>query len=119
MKTDFCIKSEEKNFSSTKRLLNLILLVVINSLWKYFFIFLIDIVSTFAMQPPLTDYLDSNELRILTGRASSHLQVEYLRLLGVPFELDMYDCPLVRYQDAKQYFLLSGKPLPRGLAYQS
>ncbi len=43
------------------------------------------------------------------------MQINQLLRMGVQFELDRYSCPLVRYNDAKQYFLLMAKPLPRGL----
>ena len=62
-----------------------------------------------------TDYLDSDELRRLTHRASTHLQIEKLLELGVKFTLDQYDCPLVLYKDVKHFFLLLGMPLPGGL----
>ena len=61
------------------------------------------------------EYLTSDELRLLTHRGSAYKQVEVLVKLGVSFQLDQYACPLVRYDDAKQYFLLLGIPLPRGL----
>ena len=60
-------------------------------------------------------YLNSNELRLLTHRGSSHLQIEALQKMGIPFKLDRYSCPLVSYDDAKPYFLMRGMPLPRGL----
>jgi hypothetical protein len=65
------------------------------------------------------EYLDSDELRLLTRSAVSGNQIKKLLKLGVTFTLDNYGCPLVRYQDAKHYFLLLGMPLPRGLDYQS
>jgi hypothetical protein len=61
------------------------------------------------------EYLTSDELRLLTNRGAAELQIDTLLRLGVRFELDHFSCPLVRYDDAKQYFLLMAKPLPRGL----
>jgi hypothetical protein len=61
------------------------------------------------------EYLTSDELRLLTNRGAAKLQTDALLRLGVRFELDHFSCPLVRYDDAKQYFLLMAKPLPRGL----
>ncbi len=54
------------------------------------------------------EYLDSDELRLLTRSAISGNQIKKLLKLGVTFTLDNYGCPLVRYQDAKHYFLLLG-----------
>jgi hypothetical protein len=65
------------------------------------------------------EYLDSDELRLLTRSAVSGNQIKKLLKLGVTFTVDKYGCPLVRYQDSKHYFLLLGMPLPRGLDYQS
>ena len=61
------------------------------------------------------EYLTSDELRLLTDRGAAALQIDALLRLGVRFELDHCSCPLVRYDDAKQCFLLMAKPLPRGL----
>ena len=61
------------------------------------------------------EYLTSDELRLLTNRGAADLQIDALLRLGVRFESDHFSCPLVRYDDAKQYFLLMAKPLPRGL----
>ncbi len=61
------------------------------------------------------EYLISDELRLLTNRGAADLQIDALLRLGVRFELDHCSCPLVRYDDAKQYFLLMAKPLTRGL----
>ena len=61
------------------------------------------------------EYLTSDELRLLTNRGAAELQIDAVLRLGVRFELDHCSCPLVRYDDAKQYFLLMAKPLPRGL----
>ena len=61
------------------------------------------------------EYLNSDELRLLTERASGEMQILALTEMGVAFKLDSYSCPLVRYDDAKPYFLIHAKPLPRGL----
>jgi hypothetical protein len=61
------------------------------------------------------DYLTCDELRLLTHCGSSHLQHEKLLKPGVTFTLDEHGCPMVLYADAKHYFLLLGKPLPRGI----
>ncbi len=67
------------------------------------------------MPTPSDEYLTSDELRLLTHRGTTKMQINALLRMGVKFELDRYFCPLVRYDDAKQYFLLMAKPLPRGL----
>jgi Domain of unknown function (DUF4224) len=67
------------------------------------------------MSTPSDEYLTSDELRLLTHRGTAEMQINALLRMGVKFELDRYSCPLVRYDDAKQYFLLMAKPLPRGL----
>ena len=61
------------------------------------------------------EFLTSDELRLLTNRGTSFLQLVMLEKLKINFDLDQYGCPLVRYQDVKHFFLLQGKPLPRGL----
>ena len=69
------------------------------------------------MSDKYSDYLNSDELRVLTKHVVSALQIDALSIMGVPFKLDQYLCPLVLYKDAKKYFLLGGEPLPRGLSY--
>ena len=67
------------------------------------------------MTTQTTEFLTSDELRLLTNRGTSFLQVGTLEKLKIKFDLDQYGCPLVRYQDVKHFFLLQGKPLSRGL----
>ena len=62
-----------------------------------------------------TEFLTSDELRLLTNRGTSFLQLVTLEKLKIKFDIDQYGCPLVRYQDVKHLFLIQGKPLPRGL----
>jgi hypothetical protein len=50
-------------------------------------------------------FLTSDELRTLTQRASSFLQIEYLDMHKLPYTLDKYGTPCVRYNDVK--YLLS------------
>ena len=50
-------------------------------------------------------YLSSDELRILTHIATSFLQIEYLEEQKIPYILDEYGTPCVRYDDVK--YLLS------------
>ena len=50
-------------------------------------------------------FLTSDELRTLTQRASSFLQIEYLDKHKLPYTLDKYGTPCVRYDDVK--YLLS------------
>ncbi len=54
---------------------------------------------------PEIKFLTSDELRILTQRASSFLQIEYLDEKKIPYTLDKYGTPCVRYDDVK--YLLS------------
>ena len=61
------------------------------------------------------EFLTSDELRLLTNRGTSFLQLVTLEKLKINFDLDQCGCPLVRYQDVKHLFLLQGKLLPRGL----
>jgi hypothetical protein len=49
-------------------------------------------------------YLSSDELRQLTLRRTVFAQMLYLDDLNIDFSLDLFGCPLVLYQDAKQYF---------------
>ncbi len=59
--------------------------------------------------------LSSEELRLLTRRACSFLQIEVLNKKLIPYKLDPYNCPIVEYNDAKPFFLMQGTPPPRGL----
>ena len=61
------------------------------------------------------EFLTSDELRLLTNRGTSFLQLIELEKLKIKFDIDQYGCPLVRYQNVKHLFLLQGKVLPRGL----
>ncbi len=54
---------------------------------------------------PEIKFLTSDELRILTHRATSFLQIEYLDEKKIPYTLDEYGTPSVRYDDVK--YLLS------------
>lgn len=56
-------------------------------------------------------YLSSDELRQLTQRGSSFLQIQCLKELGIEFVLDPYGSPLVLYQDARKYIAIRGIPL--------
>ena len=53
-------------------------------------------------------FLTPDELRSLTHRATSFLQVEYLDEKKIPYTLDEYGTPCVRYDDVK-YMLSSAK----------
>jgi hypothetical protein len=50
-------------------------------------------------------FITSDELRTLTKRATSFLQVEYLDEKKIPYTLDEYGTPCVRYDDVR--YLLS------------
>jgi hypothetical protein len=54
---------------------------------------------------PEIKFVTSDELRTLTQRAISFLQVEYLDEKKIPYTLDEYGTPCVRYDDVK--YLLS------------
>ena len=54
---------------------------------------------------PEIKFLSSDELRILTHRATSFLEIEYLDEHKIPYRLDEYGTPCVRYDDVK--YLLS------------
>ena len=54
---------------------------------------------------PEIKFLTSDELRTLTQRATSFLQVEYLGDKKISYTLDKYGTPRVRYDDVK--YLLS------------
>ena len=60
------------------------------------------------MSSESNQYLSSDELRQLTQRGSSFLQIQCLKEMGVEFVLDAYGCPLVLYLDAKKYFPMTG-----------
>ena len=55
-------------------------------------------------------FLTSDELRTLTQRASSFLQIEYLDEKKIPYTLDKYGTPCVRYDDVN-YLLSVAKSL--------
>ena len=50
-------------------------------------------------------FITSDELRTLTQRATSFLQVEYLDEKKIPYTLDEHGTPCVRYDDVR--YLLS------------
>ncbi len=54
---------------------------------------------------PEIKFLTSDELRTLTQRATSFLQIEYLDEKNIPHTLDKYGTPCVLYDDVK--YLLS------------
>ena len=49
------------------------------------------------------DYLSSDELRLLTGRGSSFLQIEMLNKHKIPHCLDEYGTPLVRFKEVSEF----------------
>ena len=49
------------------------------------------------------DYLTSDELRLLTGRGSSFLQIEMLNKHKIPHCLDEYGSPLVRFKEVREF----------------
>jgi hypothetical protein len=49
------------------------------------------------------DYLTSDELRLLTGRGSSFLQIEILNKHKIPHCLDEYGTPLVRFKEVREF----------------
>ena len=49
------------------------------------------------------DYLTSDELRLLTGRGSSFLQIEMLNKHKIPHCLDEYGTPLVRFKKVREF----------------
>ena len=49
------------------------------------------------------DYLTSDELRLLTGRGSSFLQIEMLNKYKIPHCLDEYGTPLVRFKEVREF----------------
>ena len=63
------------------------------------------------MSSESNQYLSSDELRQLTQRGSSFLQIQCLKEMGIEFVLDPYGCPMVRYLDAKKYFAMRGMRL--------
>ncbi len=54
---------------------------------------------------PEIKFISSDELRSLTHRATSFLQIEYLDEKKIPYLLDVYGTPCVRYDEVK--YLLS------------
>ena len=56
-------------------------------------------------------YLNSEELRLLTKRGASFFQIQSLDEMSIPYELDEYDSPLVKYEDAKPYLVRENIPL--------
>ena len=51
----------------------------------------------------LNDWLVSDEVRELTRAGSSVMQAAVLKELGIPFELDRYETPMVRRSAAEIY----------------
>ena len=51
----------------------------------------------------LNDWLVSDEVRELTRAGSSVMQAAVLKELGIPFELDPYETPLVRRSSVEVY----------------
>ncbi len=49
------------------------------------------------------DYLTSDELRLLTGKGSSFLQIEMLNKHKIPHCLDEYGTPLVRFKEVREF----------------
>ena len=49
------------------------------------------------------DYLTSDELRLLTGRGSSFLQIEMLNKHKIPHCLDEYGTPRVRFKEVREF----------------
>ena len=49
------------------------------------------------------DYLTSDELRLLTCRGSSFLQIEMLNKHKIPHCLDEYGTPLVRFKEVREF----------------
>jgi hypothetical protein len=49
------------------------------------------------------DYLTSDELRLLTGRGSSFLQIEMLNKHKIPHCFDEYGTPLVRFKEVREF----------------
>jgi len=49
------------------------------------------------------DYLTSDELRLLTGKGSSFLQIEMLNKNKIPHCLDEYGTPLVRFKEVREF----------------
>ena len=66
-----------------------------------------------------TEFLTSDELRLLTNRGTSFLQVVTLEKMKIKFDIDQYGCPLVRYQDAKyqQRVVIDNLTLDLGLPF--
>ena len=49
------------------------------------------------------EYLTSDELRLLTGKGSSFLQIEMLNKHKIPHCLDEYGTPLVRFKEVREF----------------
>ena len=49
------------------------------------------------------EYLTSDELRLLTGRGSSFLQIEMLNKHKIPHCLDEYGTPLVWFKEVREF----------------
>ena len=49
------------------------------------------------------DYLTSDELRLLTGRGSSFLQIEMLNKNKIPHCIDEYGTPRVRFKEVREF----------------
>ena len=49
------------------------------------------------------EYLTSDELRLLTGKGSSFLQIEILKKHKIPHCLDEYGTPLVRFKGVREF----------------
>ena len=49
------------------------------------------------------EYLTSGELRLLTGKGSSFLQIEMLNKHKIPHCLDEYGTPLVRFKEVREF----------------
>jgi hypothetical protein len=50
-----------------------------------------------------SEYLTSDELRLLTGKGSSFLQIEMLNKRKIPHCLDEYGTPLVRFKEVREF----------------
>jgi len=50
-----------------------------------------------------SEYLTSDELRLLTGKGSSFLQIEMLNKNKIPHCLDKYGTPLVRFKEVREF----------------
>ncbi len=50
-----------------------------------------------------SDYLNSEQVRLLTGKASSFLQVEFLNSKKIPHCVDAHGTPLVRFKEVREF----------------